>query len=146
MKEIFIHSDGGARGNPGPAAAGVYLEIPAEKLRLMCGKFLGVNTNNFAEYQGAILGLEKALTLTKGESRDYQIKFFLDSALIVNQLNGHFKLKATNLVELFWKVREIEKNFAAVFYQHVPREKNKEADQAVNFALDQKKDFEKEAS
>lgn len=146
MKTLILHSDGGARGNPGPAAAGVFLELPAENLRLMCGKYLGENTNNFAEYQGVILGFERALALINDKSREYEVKFFLDSALIVNQLNGKFKLKASNLIELFWRVRDLEKNFARVTYTHVPREKNKEADRAVNLSLDRTADFEEKVN
>jgi ribonuclease HI len=140
--EILIHADGGSRGNPGPAAAGVLIEISAEKVRLLCGKYLGVNTNNFAEYHGVILGLTKALELLGENSENSVVKFNLDSALIVNQLNGLFKLKAANLVTLFFEVRALEKNFSSVHYKHVRREYNREADKAVNKALDSGKDFE----
>lgn len=139
--EVLVHSDGGARGNPGPAAAGIFLEIPAENLRLLRGKYLGDNTNNYAEYQGVILGLKTLQEILGEKTLQTQVKFFLDSSLIVNQLNGLFRLKALNLSELFSEVRQLEKNFSVVSYQHVPREKNKEADKAVNQSLDKRGDF-----
>ncbi|MDP2670919.1 MAG: ribonuclease HI family protein [bacterium] len=141
-KRITIFSDGGARGNPGPAAAGVFLEIPAEKLRLLCGKYLGINTNNYAEYQGVILGLKQALNFA--EPGRAQVEFFLDSNLVVQQLNGLFKIKAPNLGPLVEQIRELEGKFTQVSYTHVPREKNYQADRAVNLTLDSRQDFSKE--
>lgn len=141
--KIIIFTDGGARGNPGLAAAGVYLEIAAVNLRLLCGKYLGENTNNFAEYFGVILGLETVLTLIE-DSAETEIDFFADSALVVNQLNGKYQLKAENLKPLFQKVRDLEKKFKKVTYTHVVRAENKLADKAVNEALDSKSSFKKE--
>ncbi|OGY30040.1 MAG: hypothetical protein A3F35_00815 [Candidatus Woykebacteria bacterium RIFCSPHIGHO2_12_FULL_45_10] len=137
-QKIYIHADGGARGNPGVAAAGIFLDYPAEKVRLLCGKYLGMATNNFAEYQGVLLGLEKAAELVKGGA---EAVFFLDSSLVVNQLNGLFKIKSALLGELNLKVREKEKLFTRVSYTHIPREQNTQADSVVNRTLDAKKDF-----
>lgn len=138
---LKVFCDGGSRGNPGPAAAGSYLELPAENLRLMCGKYLGDTTNNVAEYQGVILGLTTALEKTAGK---YSTQVYLDSALVVNQLSGKFRLKAEHLAQLLLKVKEMEQSFSSISYQHVPREQNTQADRAVNLSLDTKSDFSRE--
>jgi len=135
---IRLFCDGGSRGNPGPAAAGIYLEYPAGNLRLLRGKYLGVNTNNFAEYQGVILGLSVAKEIGRSKT---PLEVFLDSALVVNQLNGKFRLKAAHLAELLLQVKALEKDFPTLSYQQIPREKNSLADSAVNRSLNSKGDF-----
>lgn len=129
-KSLKINCDGGARGNPGPAAAAF---VVTGNLQYKCGKYLGVATNNVAEYQAVILALE---WLVKNPGR---ADFFLDSNLVVNQLNGLFKVKNADLRELLLKVRELEgKITLPITYSYVPREQNSEADLLVNETLDQK--------
>lgn len=135
---LNVYVDGGARGNPGPAAVGVY--IVDEKNNILCrlGKKIGVATNNVAEYKAVIAAL--SLLLEKKELRGQrQINFYLDSQLIFSQITGLFKIKNPNLRELLFAVRQKEAELSlAIQYFHIPREENKEADKLVNMALDNK--------
>lgn len=140
MEQILtIHTDGGARGNPGPAATGVVIEGFAGKERLICGNYLGETTNNVAEYSAVVLAYETVLRETNPEKT--KLKFYTDSLLVVNQLNGKFRVKNSRLEELIRKIKAFEKHFLQVSYDHVPRERNKLADQKVNQILDQKDHF-----
>lgn len=126
-----IFTDGGARGNPGPSAVGfVIKDVKGNTVKEM-GKYIGKATNNEAEYSALIEGLSSAVR--KGVK---DIDCFLDSTLVVNQLNGNFKVKNIRIKKLWLKVKEIEKNFKSVSYCHIPREKNFEADALVNEVLD----------
>lgn len=129
MIEVFC--DGGARGNPGPAAYGFVVKQNGTIIHEE-SDFLGIGTNNFAEYTALIKALEY---LTQKYHRE-EVNFFLDSLLVVNQMSGLYKIKSASIRELVIKVRELESNFKSVSYNHVPRSMNKEADKLVNFALD----------
>lgn len=135
MKQINVFTDGGARGNPGPAAAGVFIEL-AGKERLLCGKYLGVTTNNVAEYSAFLLAFEKLDSVPDILKSETEVNFFADSLLAVKQLSGEFRIKNSNLFELAKLVKSKEKEYLKVTYTHVPREKNKEADLQVNLVLD----------
>jgi len=135
MQKITIFTDGGARGNPGPAAAGAV--IYAGKERLICGKYLGENTNNFAEYSAVIIALEKLLEQSRETHKDLQIDLFADSLLVVKQLNEEYKVKSANIKPLHEQVKLLESKFGKVNHFHVPREKNREADAQVNRILDE---------
>lgn len=144
MTKVFC--DGGARGNPGPAAcAYLVYELPdsagktdAGNLRYKCGKYLGVATNNFAEYSAVI----EALFWLRDNSVTTGLNFFLDSLLVVSQLNGKFQIKNETLKELYLRVRFLEKDLRAknpdlkLTYSYVPRAQNSEADFLVNQTLD----------
>lgn len=138
-KTLSVFCDGGSRGNPGPGAAGYAIEVPAENVRYLCGKYLGVVTNNQAEYKAVELALEKIRDKTQGKN---PITFFLDSLLVVNQLNGLFRIKNPILAESVLKIRSLENFVGPIVYKHVLREKNKLADSLVNKALDEKRDFD----
>jgi len=129
--KISINCDGGARGNPGPAAIGVVIRDD-EKLEEYKER-IGEATNNVAEYKALLKGLELASKYTKQE-----VNVFMDSELVVKQLQGLYKVKAKHLYPLFMKVKEKEKDFLKVVYVNVRREdKNQaEADRLVNCALD----------
>lgn len=129
--KIEIYTDGGSRGNPGPSAAGFTVN------GIGYGKFLGINTNNFAEYTAVILALKKAIEISEGKSKQVDVDLKSDSLLLINQLNGKFKVKALNLKPLFAEVCELRSEFKSVKFTHVYREKNKEADEQVNIALDE---------
>lgn len=138
---IQIHTDGGARGNPGPAAIGVVIDWGGGLAkRVEIKKSIGETTNNVAEYRGVIEALlflrdhkEEARIKSGGEA----IHFFLDSNLVVNQLNGLFKVKDTKLRQLLIMVRGLEGQLnISIRYQFVPRELNYRADLLVNRALD----------
>lgn len=138
MKYI-IHTDGGARGNPGPAAIGVVIEDERDgKVVAEFGKTIGETTNNTAEYQAVIEALNFLLRPEMRERGNVQsISFYLDSTLVVNQLNGLFKIKQPHLRELLMRVRVLEQQVGGqIQYAAVPREQNSRADFFVNQALD----------
>lgn len=130
MSNYIIHSDGGARGNPGPAAIGVVIEENG-KIIATIARCIGVATNNQAEYQAVIAGLEKALELKIKE-----VDFFLDSELVVKQLRHEYKVKNRELASLFLKAHNFSLQFRKINFFHIPREKNTVADKLVNEALD----------
>lgn len=129
---LQIFTDGGAIGNPGPAGVGVVVKKEGKTLKKFA-KYLGETTNNVAEYSAVIEALK---WLKVNPSEIHSINFFLDSKLVVNQLNGLFKIKDYKMRNLVIKVRQLEKEIGGnVFYQHIPREKNKEADSLVKKVL-----------
>ncbi len=133
---LILHADGGARGNPGPAGAGAVLYDPQGRTLARRARYLGRTTNNVAEYQGLILGLETARDLG---ARSLTVR--LDSELIVRQLNGQYRVRTPHLRPLYQKARQLMTDFEAVEVQHVPREQNAEADRLVNQAIDQQGDL-----
>jgi ribonuclease HI len=126
-KKFKIFTDGGARGNPGPAGIGVFIEDVGEYK-----KYIGETTNNQAEYKAVILALEKAKDLGAEE-----LDFYLDSELVVKQLKREYRVRDAGLAELFVKVWNLCTEFKKVSFTHVRRERNKEADRLVNEAIDQ---------
>jgi len=138
MTTISIFTDGGARGNPGPAALGVYIEDQGKKELARIGKTLGETTNNVAEYSAIIEGLNWALE-NKKEHEIGKIIFYMDSKLAYSQLIGIYKIKNSNIRDLVFKIRQLEQALnIPIFYNHIPRERNKKADFMVNLALDNK--------
>ncbi|MBI5452426.1 ribonuclease HI family protein [Candidatus Gottesmanbacteria bacterium] len=139
MSKLFIYTDGGARGNPGRAAIGVVVKNEKEELLARLFRKIGEATNNVAEYQAVIAALEwlKENSQINKFSNQQIIQFFLDSALVVNQLNGLFKVKNGDLRNLLVQVRQLEQELGGnISYQLIPREKNWQADALVNKALD----------
>lgn len=136
MMQALIYIDGGARGNPGPAAAGVCITTPDGSEALHeAGYWLGTMTNNEAEYQGLLHALGAAHRLGF-ES----IHVRSDSELMVKQIKGEYRVKAANLKPLFATARERLGNFRDWSIEHVRREKNKRADQLANLAMDAQRD------
>ena len=134
---IVIHTDGGARGNPGPAACAFVAEFDG-KIVQEESKFLGDSTNNCAEYQGVILA-QKWLAVNHESFLVTKAVFYLDSELVVKQLNGTYKVKDGKLIELFLQVGQLTKTVGLnINYKHIPRTKNKIADLLVNVELDKK--------
>ena len=138
--ELIIHTDGGSRGNPGEGAVGVVIEQIVNGKRSMVtqwGKRIGVVTNNEAEYEAVIHALrEIVLRITNYELAITKLSFFLDSLLVVSQLNGLWKIKKPHIRELLLHVRSLEQEIGIpTTYSHIPREKNTEADLLVNQAL-----------
>lgn len=132
MNNIVVYTDGASRGNPGPASYGVWIcesEKPVEELK----GYLGIQTNNFAEYTAVI----QALTWAK-QKGVAEITIRTDSELLVKQLSGVYKVKSDVIKPLFQQVKTlIQGNFKRVDFQHVRREFNKEADRLANEALDE---------
>jgi ribonuclease HI len=133
---VIIHIDGGSRGNPGPAAAGIVIRDAADN-EILCGHgfFLGHATNNVAEYRGLIEGLKKAAELGA-----QKVDVVSDSELMVRQMNGQYRVKNPGLATLFQEAGLLRKNFKHFNIRHVRREQNKDADRLVNQALDLKQD------
>ena len=136
IKNLIINTDGGSRGNPGPAAVGVVIKNDSNKTIHQFGKTIGVATNNVAEYQGVIFALKY---LIKNKITPQSIKFYLDSTLVVNQLKGFWKIKNANLRLLAAEVHQLENLIkTSIIYIAIPREKNFEPDTLLNQALDNK--------
>lgn len=139
MTKLVIYTDGGARGNPGFAAIGyvIYLANSLQTKIYSFGEKIGIATNNIAEYT-AVLKAWQWLVLNKDKySKITEINFFLDSNLVVNQLNRKFKIKNQELINLFYSIKTIEEKLKlTTLYNYVPREKNIYADFLVNQALD----------
>lgn len=151
-KKFLVYTDGGARKNPGPAGVGIIIKRKAqsEKLKTVWefSEYIGEATNNQAEYKAVIQALNylkfEILNPKSEINSKFQIQnskpkinFYLDSQLIVEQLNGRYKIKNEGLKPLYGRVRElIMKLGNNISFQHIPREKNKEADRLVNEAID----------
>ena len=134
MQTINVHTDGGSRGNPGPAALGVVIDTPIDK---GYSKFLGKATNNEAEYSAVIFALEKLrATFGKDKVKDIHVHFLMDSQLAVNQLSGSWKVEGSTIIPLFMKIWNLRIEFGETSFVHVPREQNKDADKLVNQELD----------
>lgn len=125
-----VFADGGSRGNPGPAGAGAVIYKDGKKL-FEVSKFIGIATNNVAEYTGLIIGLEKALELG---IKDVEMR--MDSELVVKQMNGQYRVKHPGLIPLSLKARALAGKFINFTIVHVRREENKEADSLANQAMD----------
>ncbi|MFH1035980.1 MAG: ribonuclease HI family protein [Pseudomonadota bacterium] len=130
---LILHADGGSRGNPGPAGAGAALLDAAGAQVAAWHRYLGKATNNVAEYQALILGLEGALDL--GVS---QLLVRLDSELLVRQLQGRYQVKSPLLKPLYEQARALCRRFAGIKFQHIPREQNAIADRLANLAMDER--------
>lgn len=138
MLNYSIYTDGGARGNPGRAAVGVYIIDENGKEIFKKGKVIGEATNNTAEYTAIITALQWVSDNLKED--EFRLSFFLDSLLVVNQINGIYKIKEKRLRELIVEVRILEQTIGKpIFYSYIPREKNIIADKLVNTSLDPKK-------
>lgn len=137
QERIIIYTDGGARGNPGPAAIGVVIQDAEGHAIKGCGKAIGETTNNEAEYQAVLFALQKAKALFgKKKTEEIQIEIRMDSELVMRQLSGQYKIEEERLFPYFIKIWNLKMDFARVSFAHVPREKNREADRLVNEALD----------
>lgn len=132
ITEVKLFTDGGSRGNPGPSASGYVLYDMHDKPLEEKGVYLGVTTNNQAEYTALKLGLEAA---KKMGARTVHV--FMDSLLVINQMKGIFKIKNRDLWPINGAIKELVTSFEAVEFTHVPRELNKAADAAVNRAMDE---------
>ncbi len=138
MTKLLINIDGGARGNPGPAAVGVVIKSASSKRIKDYKQCLGKASNNEAEYQAAIFALQKVkLLLGKKKAKLTSLELRSDSQLLVEQMNGHYKILNKRIQSLFLKLWNAKMDFGGVIFRLVSREENKEADQLVNQALDQ---------
>lgn len=131
--KITVYCDGGSRGNPGPSAIGVFIS----RLGKEYSHYLGKATNNEAEYSAAIFALKKIKHLIGGKKAEKtEVEIMMDSELIVNQLNGKYKIKEKTLASFFIEIWNLKQDFGNVKFIHIPRGENKEADTLVNKELD----------
>ncbi len=138
MKEAFLYTDGGARGNPGIAGAGAVLfDAKGATLKEGC-LFLGNTTNNVAEYQAVLLGLQLTMQyFGKAQCKEVYLTVRLDSELVQKQLTGQYRVKHADLKPLSAAVQRVrEEWFPRARFEHVRREKNKHADRLANEAMD----------
>lgn len=126
-----LHTDGAARGNPGPAGIGIVLVRPDGEVADELARFIGHATNNVAEYTALITGLERALQFGV-----FDLDVYSDSELLVRQLNGEYRVKNAGLKPLYERVRQLAGQFRRVRYFHVPREQNRRADELANEGID----------
>ena len=137
MKKIIIYTDGGSRGNPGPSATGVVFCNEKGQVIKKYLEYLGEATNNEAEYQAVILALKKFKALFgKKLAQNTEIELRSDSELLIKQLNGEYKILEPKIQSLFIAVWNLKLDFKKVKFKLISREKNKEADQLVNEAID----------
>ncbi len=133
MRTISIHTDGGARGNPGPAAIGVVIDGTGY------GEYIGETTNNVAEYKAVISALKSAAKIAGDGAGKTALEIHIDSQLIARQITGKYKIKQEHLRKLCMEARELIRNFEAVGFVEIPREENAAADALVNETLDSRK-------
>lgn len=134
-KTIRTFTDGGARGNPGPAAmGGVLIDAATGTVLDTFGVYLGETTNNQAEYRALIEALKRAK-----QHGATTVECFLDSELVVEQMSGRYKVKNGGLKPLFQEAHGMAQAFSGVTFRHIPREQNKQADALVNTALDNRR-------
>jgi ribonuclease HI len=128
---LIVYSDGASRGNPGPASIGAVVTDEAGREVHTVSRRIGFATNNEAEYQAAVAGLEAALALGASE-----VELRMDSELVVRQLEFRYKVRNERLRPYFNRIIELRRQFEAFSVRHVPRALNKRADQLANLALD----------
>ena len=137
MKKIICYTDGGARGNPGPAGIGVYITDADGEVIGEVSEFIGNGTNNFAEYAAVILALKTLKKEFGKETKNLDVEVRLDSELAQKQLSYQYQIKEPGLVPQFIEIHNLRvKDFPHITFVHVPREKNKEADRLANEAMD----------
>jgi len=132
-RELIIHIDGVARGNPGEGGIGVIIETPDGKKVEEIGKYIGVTTNNYAEYKALLTALKAAL-----KYKPSKVTIFSDSQLLVRQINGIYRIRSEHLIPLYKESRSLIEKIGNVIIIHVPREKNKESDKLANKAVNLK--------
>lgn len=133
INKLEVYTDGGARNNPGPAGIGVVIGDKEY------AEYIGETTNNVAEYKAVIFALKKAKHLLgKSKLKNTEVIINIDSLLVVNQLNGKYKILEKELQLLFMEIWNLKFNFPHLKFNHIPREKNKRADYLVNQVLNKK--------
>lgn len=138
--KVIIYTDGGAVNNPGPAAIGIIIDTGEGRLfPKKYSEYIGEATNNQAEYRALIFAFKKVKALFgKKKIKDLKVEFYLDSKLLVEQINGKFKIKEKDLQPLFLEIWNLKIDFGNVSFNYVPREKNQEADILVKNELRKK--------
>ena len=137
IDKLIVYTDGGARNNPGPAAIGVVICNQKGEVFKKYSQYLGKATNNEAEYQAVIFALKKIKALLgKNNAKNLELEVNTDSALLVNQLQGKYRITDSKMQKLFLIVWNLKFDFKKIEFNLIPREENKEADELVNQELD----------
>lgn len=132
-----MFTDGGARGNPGPAGIGVQIVDESGTVLKEVSQAIGNSTNNYAEYQAVMVGLQTLKQHFGKQTKDMEFEVKLDSELVKKQLNAEYQIKEPGLVPMFIEIHNLRvANFPQLTLTHIPREKNKEADRLANEAMD----------
>lgn len=134
--KVIIHTDGASRGNPGEAGIGVTISTTDGQKIAEISEYLGITTNNIAEYKALIRGLEEALL-----SGATEVEVYTDSELMARQINGQYKVKNEGLLPLYGEAKKLLGQFGSAKVTHVRRELNKAADKLANLAIDAKQDL-----
>ncbi len=138
METVIAYTDGGARGNPGPAGIGVYMLDEKGAVVTEYKEYIGNGTNNFAEYQAVARALELVKARFGKKTKEMAVELRMDSELVKKQLGGEYQIKEPGLVPLFIQIHNLRvANFPNLTFTHVPRAENKEADRLVNEAIDE---------
>jgi ribonuclease HI len=135
LQKVTLYADGSSKGNPGEGGAGVVIKDDLERTVSQRKRYLGSVTNNIAEYQALILGLQEAKQLGTQE-----VEICLDSELVVNQIKGVYRVRDSKLKPLEGEVRGLLKHFTRWVIRHIPREENREADRLAREAVRDKED------
>ncbi len=141
---VSIYCDGGARGNPGKAASAFVVKNEEGKVIYEEGKYIGIATNNVAEYSAVFFALTWLLQMSRSNppagGQITNVNIFLDSELVARQLRGEYKIKNKNLMEYVFKIKKLEKEIGReINYKNIPRSQNALADHLVNETLDLQK-------
>lgn len=137
MEKIICFTDGGARGNPGPAGLGVHIEKEDGEVIFETSQFIGNSTNNFAEYSAVLLGLQSLKQEFGKKTKEMHFEMRMDSELVKKQLNGEYQIKEPGLVPMFIEIHNMRvANFPNLTLTHIKRELNKDADRLANEAMD----------
>lgn len=133
--KLVVYTDGASRGNPGHASFGFTISEKSGKLLFEKGEYIGIATNNVAEYKGVLEAL-KAIQNKFVDKEIESIEFFADSKLAVEQLSGRFKVKSMHLLPLIQEIKVLALNLGGATFTHIPRAQNSKADKLANIALD----------
>lgn len=134
--QFTIYGDGGSRGNPGPAGSGAIIRNESGETVATVSEYLGVTTNNVAEYTAVLRALETLARMLETKAKDADIHVRMDSMLVIRQMKGEWKIKHPNMKPLAAQVSMLVPLFKSVSFEHVYREHNKDADRLANEAMD----------
>jgi len=139
MQQIICYTDGGSRGNPGPAGIGISVQNADGSVVEEFSQFLGNATNNFAEYAGALAALTFLKKKFGAKTKTLDVEIRMDSELVVRQLAGQYQIKEISLIPQFMEIHNLRvSSFPQLRFTHVRREQNKRADELANEAMDRK--------
>lgn len=136
--KLIVYTDGASRGNPGHASYGFTILEKNGEMLFEKGEYIGVATNNVAEYKGVLEALKAIQSKFAGNKLE-SIEFFADSKLVAEQLSGRFKVKSPHLLPMVEEIKALALNLGGVTFSHIPRAQNVQADKLANLALDSRK-------